>query len=123
MISLTLAGTAWAQEERPPYAQMSEALATAAARHDLPQQLDPTTKLVDVRASGLTMTYFYEVNEHATADQTRRFFAQNNIPIMCADEDVVYSFRQGVTFRYSYKTLAEPAPVVIVVGAADCEGQ
>jgi len=87
----------------------------------LPQQIDKTTKLIDVRASGLTMNYFYELNEHGSADQMRGFFARNNVPMICRDDDVVYSFQQGVTFRYSYAMLDEAEPVVIEVGVTDCQ--
>lgn len=120
--SLVLAGAACAQDEHPTTEQMAQVLVEIAASQSLPAQLDQTTKMVAVRASGLSLTYFYELNEQATSDQVRSFFARNRLPGLCADEDVLYSFQRGVTFRYSYTTLSETNPIVIVVGLADCEG-
>ena len=119
--ALAIAGSASAQdEERPTYQQMNEALRTGAASYELPQQIDQSTRLVDVDVEGLTMTYHYELNEHGTGVQMRRFFAANNLKQICGDEDVVYSFRQGVVFRHSYTILDEPEPVVTEVKDGDC---
>lgn len=116
ILGLALAGSAIAQEAE----NIPRILAEAAAAYDLPQQIDQTTRLVDVRASGMTLTYFYESSEHGSEADMRTFFLRNNIPKICADEDFVYTFRQGVTFRYSYVLLDEPKPVVIEVTSADC---
>ncbi len=119
---LAVAGPATAQdEEHLSPALIAQVLAQTAADTPLPQQLDPTTTMVDVRASGLTLTYFYETSEDASEAGFRRFFARNNIPKICADEDIRFVFRQGVKFRYSYVlTASETKPFVIEVGSSDC---
>lgn len=100
---------------------IAEVLEQTAAAAQLPQQLDPTTKLVDVRASGMSLTYHYETSEVVSEAGLRRFFAQNNVPAICADEDTRWSFRQGVLFRYHYVfTATATKPVLIEVGATDC---
>ncbi len=129
MLTLFLASVALAaapqvngqEVNRPDLQEIAQGLAQAAATTPLPQQIDPTTKMVDVRASGLTLNYFYETSEDATEAGFRRFFARNNIARMCADEDVRWAFRQGVVFRFNYViTVNDTEPFVIQVGAADC---
>lgn len=109
-------------EERLSPTLIAQVLAQTAADTPLPQQLDPTTTMVDVRASGLVLTYVYETSEVATEGGFRQFFALNNVPKICADEDVRFAFRQGVKFRYSYlMTASETEPFVIEVGSSDCD--
>lgn len=89
-------------------------------RRTVPQQIDPSTKLVGVRSSGRVLIYDYELSERGTPEQMRDFFAKNSLARVCADAVMRPEMRRGVTFRYSYMLIGQDAPVEIDVSEAVC---
>ena len=120
LAAMALSGVAAAQDEDLSPAEIASVLTQVAANYSLPQSLDPTTTLVDVRAIGLILNFHYTLNEHGSAANLRAFFVRNRVSMICGDENVEWLFGQGVTFRYTYTILDESEPVVIDVNDAVC---
>ena len=106
----------------PHPTSLEEEVAAAAAElnRGTPQQIDPSTRLVTVRAQGRTLIYDYELSERGTADQMRAFFERNSLGKVCADPVMRAEMRRGVTFRYSYSLVELDAPVAIDVSESVC---
>lgn len=120
LVAAMATGAPTGQERALTRSEIAQILAEIASGSEVPQQVDPATRLVQVTASGLNLIYYYELNEYGTVEQLRKFFFERNLPGLCADEDVIHAFEQGVTFTYNYKMLAVNEPVSLVIGLAEC---